>query len=75
MMNISTLNMSHPPHLQGYGKAMLRGLQRLQNWYRQRQAMRQLRAMPDRMLADIGIERFEIEQVVRSAKKHPFVRA
>lgn len=75
MMNLSTLNMSHPPHLQGYGRAMMQGLHRLHGWYRQRQAMRQLRSMSDRQLSDIGIERFEIEHVVRTAKRDSFDRS
>lgn len=39
-------------------------LNRWQHWNERRRAIRQLRAMPDHLLADIGIERYEIEAVV-----------
>ncbi len=39
----------------------------LRNWYLQRKTIRELRALPDYILEDIGINRYAIEEYV---KKH-----
>ncbi len=44
---------------------LIRMINRWQAWNRRRQAIRELRAMPDVLLRDIGIQRHEIENVVK----------
>ncbi len=39
----------------------------LQNWYLRRKTIRELKALPDHILEDIGINRYQIEE---HAKKH-----
>jgi len=41
-------------------------LGKARSWYLRRQAIRELQAMPDSLLRDLGIERFQIVDVVNS---------
>ena len=43
---------------------LVRVVNRLQAWNRRRLAIRELQAMPDSLLRDLGIERYEIRDVV-----------
>ncbi len=43
---------------------LVRLIHRLQAWNRRRLAIRELQAMPDSLLRDLGIERYEIRDVV-----------
>lgn len=38
------------------------------DWYQRRQAVRHLRALPDYLLADIGIPRHEIKDRIRTSR-------
>lgn len=44
-------------------------LENLRCWQARRRAIRQLHAMPDHLLADIGIERGNIEDVVHGLQR------
>ncbi len=44
---------------------LLRLVRRMQAWYRNRLAIQELQAMPDVLLRDIGIERYQIAEVVK----------
>ena len=46
-------------------KSSLRVLNVVYQWIRQQQAVRQLTAMPDNLLLDIGVQRHEIPTVVK----------
>ncbi|MYJ51855.1 MAG: DUF1127 domain-containing protein, partial [Gammaproteobacteria bacterium] len=37
-------------------------------WYQRRQAIRHLRALPDYLLEDIGIQRHEIEAMIKASR-------
>lgn len=65
MKNISIMgdqtNVIHRPFRRGIARRIIG---RIKYWNERRQAMRQLAAMSDRLLQDIGIERHEIYQSV-----------
>lgn len=50
-----------------------RGWTALKSWQSRRIAIRELRAMPDSLLRDIGIERYQIKDAVNNFSKHPAV--
>lgn len=45
-------------------------LARIQAWLKMRSSMRELSALTDRELADIGVNRSSIEQAVRECSAH-----
>ena len=50
-----------------------RGLAALKAWRSRNIAIRELNAMPDALLRDIGIERYQIKHAVQNFGKHPEV--
>ena len=50
-----------------------RGLAALKSWQSRRVAIRELNAMPDALLRDIGIERYQIKNAVHNFGAHPEV--
>lgn len=43
---------------------------RVTRWYRQQQAIRDMRNLPDYLLADVGVDREQIPSLVRGVKPH-----
>lgn len=75
MSNLTQIN-GQPNILQGTFKRnpVASVLGKLRAWSKRRQAVRELQAMPDSLLRDLGIERFQIVDVVNNSGEFARIR-